>query len=63
MNNKIGYVIVREDLFSPVVQTQVIDVLKYMASSSPYNIYLVWFFVSTIFGRIGAYYKKGEMQE
>ena len=41
---KIGYVIIREDLNSPVIQSQVIDVLKNIAKFSDHKIYLIWFY-------------------
>lgn len=40
---KIGYIIVREDLDSPIIQSQVVDVLKNIIKLSDHKIYLIWF--------------------
>ena len=40
---RVGYVVVREDLSSPIIRSQVLDVLKVITSSSDIAIDLIWF--------------------
>lgn len=40
----IGYVIIREDLHSPIIQTQVIDILKRLSGLSKFGLHLIWFY-------------------
>lgn len=44
MSKKIAYVIIREDLESPVIQSQVLDVLQKVLEYDRFRIQVVWFY-------------------